>query len=32
VGRIAVTVVVLLIFPWDAVVTLSPFRLWFMLG
>jgi hypothetical protein len=28
----AITVVVLLIFPWDAIVTLNPFRLWFMLG
>jgi hypothetical protein len=32
VGRIAITVVVLLIFPWDALFTFNPFRLWFMLG
>lgn len=27
-----ITVVVLLIFPWDAIATLNPLRLWFMLG
>jgi hypothetical protein len=32
VGRVAITMVVLLIFPWDALSTLNPLRLWFMLG
>jgi hypothetical protein len=32
VGRLTITAVVLAFFPWDAVVSLNPFRLWFMLG
>jgi hypothetical protein len=32
VGRLIVTILVALIFPWDAIVTLNPLRLWFMLG
>jgi hypothetical protein len=32
VGRLTLTLVVLLVFPWDALVSLNPLRLWFMLG
>jgi hypothetical protein len=31
-GRIAVTVILVVFFPWDAIVSFNPLRLWFMLG
>jgi hypothetical protein len=32
VGRLVITAVVMLVFPWDALFTFNPLRLWFLLG